>query len=58
MWNQGKLSEAEPLAGEALKVRRQVLGGNHPGALFSIHSPSTLLRDQGKLNKAEQLHGL
>ena len=56
LYDQGKLSEAEPLYREALEGRRRTLGDTHPGTLVSINNLGKLLYTQGKLSEAEPLY--
>ena len=53
--DQGKLSEAEPLYREALKVSRRTLGDTHSNTLSGINNLGGLLQYQGKLSEAEPL---
>src|SRR5206468_1514543 len=53
---QGRLAEAETLAGQALALSRKVLGQAHQGVLPSLNTLAAVLQDQGKLAEAEQLY--
>ena len=46
---QGKLSEAEPLTRECLKIMRKVHGNEHPLLAGSLNNLAALLRDQVRL---------
>ena len=52
---QGRLSEAEPLAREALEMRRRALPAGHPDIATSLNNLAVLLEAQGKVNEAEPL---
>ena len=53
--DQGKLSEAEPLFRDALRLRRETLGETHPDTLQSMTNLARLLQAQGKLREAQPL---
>ena len=56
LYDQGKLSEAEPLHLEALRGRRETLGETHPSTLASLNNLAIVLKTQGKLSEAEPLY--
>lgn len=51
----GKSREAEPLYVEALRLRREVLGGKHPSTLASLNNYAGVLDDLGRAGEAEPL---
>ncbi len=53
--NLGLYELAEPLLREALKVRRQVLGGDHPAVAQSLNNLGVVLRQRGDYDGAEPL---
>jgi len=55
LYDQGKLSKAEPLFKEALEGRRRTLDNTHCETLTSINNLGMLLHHQGKLSEAEPL---
>ncbi|MEI7855530.1 MAG: CHAT domain-containing tetratricopeptide repeat protein, partial [Planctomycetota bacterium] len=55
LFSQGKYAEATPLAIEALKIRREVLGDKHPNTAGSINNLAQLYADQAQYAKAEPL---
>jgi len=54
--SQGKYDEAEPLYVECLRMRREVLGDNHPDTLSSMNNLAVLYKSQGKYDEAEPLY--
>ena len=56
LYDQEKMSEAEPLFREAVDAQRRTLGDTHPSTLASISNLGALLQDQGKLSEAETLY--
>ena len=54
--SQGKYAEATPLAIEALKITREVLGDNHPRTATSINNLALLYFNQAQYAKAEPLY--
>jgi tetratricopeptide (TPR) repeat protein len=53
--NQGKYEEAEPLFIQALELRKQLLGENHPDTASSLSNLASLYYSQGKYEEAEPL---
>ncbi|AOX01453.1 hypothetical protein BJP34_20195 [Moorena producens PAL-8-15-08-1] len=53
---QGKYSEAIPLAQEALIIRQQVLGEEHADVAESLNNLGELYREMGKYQQAEPLY--
>lgn len=49
-------SQAEPLYQQALAIRRQTLGLNHPDIAESLNNLAELYRTQGNYEQAEPLH--
>ena len=45
----GKLSEAEPLFMEAMRMQRSTLGDDHPGTLTRMSNLASLLQEQGNV---------
>jgi tetratricopeptide (TPR) repeat protein len=56
LYNQGRFSEAIPLAQRALSIREKALGANHPNVANSLNNLAALYRAQGLHAKAEPLH--
>ncbi|KAK3938097.1 kinesin light chain [Diplogelasinospora grovesii] len=52
----GKYQDAEELYRQALKLRTQVLGAEHPSTLVSMNNLALVLNSQGKYEEAETLH--
>ncbi|NEO19175.1 MULTISPECIES: tetratricopeptide repeat protein [unclassified Moorena] len=52
---QGKYSEAIPLAQEALRIRQQVLGEEHADVATSLNHLAALYREMGRYQQAEPL---
>ena len=53
---QGKYSEAIPLAERVLRIRQQVLGQEHPDVATSINNLALLYESQGRYTEAEPLY--
>jgi len=51
-FSQGKYEQALPLYQEALKIREQVLGKQHPDYAGSLNNLATLYYSQGEVDKA------
>jgi tetratricopeptide (TPR) repeat protein len=56
LYNQGRSSEAIPLALRALTIREKALGPNHPDVAVSLNNLAELYRAQGRYADAEALH--
>ena len=56
LFSQRKYAEATPLAIEALKIRREVLGDKHPDTATSINNLAQLYSGQAQYAKAEPLY--
>jgi CHAT domain-containing protein/Tfp pilus assembly protein PilF len=56
LYNQGKYSEAIPLAERLLSIRRKVLGNEHPDVATSLHNLAFLYASQGRYSEAEPLY--
>ncbi|KAK4181990.1 hypothetical protein QBC35DRAFT_479490, partial [Podospora australis] len=52
----GKYEEAEAMHRQALKLRTQVLGAEHPSTLTSMNNLALVLNSQGKYEEAEAMH--
>jgi small GTP-binding protein len=52
---QGQYQQAEPLWKEALEIRKQVLGTNHPDYAGSLNNLAALYKSQGRYEEAEPL---
>ena len=52
---QGKLSEAEPLAREAFAMRRKILGDENPDTVESLKGLIDVLQQEGKSAEADNL---
>jgi tetratricopeptide (TPR) repeat protein len=52
---QGQYQQAEPLYLEALEIRKQVLGTNHPDYATSLNNLANLYREQGRYEQAAPL---
>ncbi|MDZ8227763.1 tetratricopeptide repeat protein, partial [Nostoc sp. ChiVER01] len=53
--SQGRYSEAEPLFIQALALRRQLLGDEHPNVATSLNNLANLYYSQGRYSEAEPL---
>ncbi|RYP64947.1 hypothetical protein DL770_009102 [Monosporascus sp. CRB-9-2] len=53
--SQGKYDEAEQMHRQALALKEEVLGREHPSTLTSINNLAKTLRYQGKKDEAEQV---
>nr|NCR60363.1 CHAT domain-containing protein [Microcystis aeruginosa LL13-06] len=51
-----RYSEAEPLYKEALAIRKQQLGDNHPDTATSLNNLAALYESQGRYSEAEPLY--
>ncbi|MFM7795002.1 MAG: tetratricopeptide repeat protein, partial [Microcystis panniformis] len=49
-------TEAEPLLLEALDLKKQLLGDNHPSVALSLNNLAGLYNSQGRYTEAEPLH--
>jgi tetratricopeptide (TPR) repeat protein len=56
LYNQGRFSEALPLAQRALTIREKALGPNHPEVAVSVNSLADLYAVQGRYADAEPLY--
>ncbi|TRU11576.1 MAG: tetratricopeptide repeat protein, partial [Microcystis aeruginosa Ma_MB_F_20061100_S19] len=54
--SQGRYTEAEPLYLEALDLRKQLLGDNHPDVAQSLNNLAYLYQSQGRYKEAEPLY--
>ena len=54
--SQGRYSEAEPLYIQALALKRQLLGEEHPDVATSLNNLAALYRSQGRYSEAEPLY--
>jgi uncharacterized protein YjbI with pentapeptide repeats/DNA-binding NarL/FixJ family response regulator len=54
--SQGRYSEAEPLLLQALQIRQQQLGPEHPDTAMSLNNLAGLYRSQGRYSEAESLY--
>ena len=54
--NIGECAKAEPLYQEALRIRRKVLGSEHPDTALSLNNLAVLYVDMGEYPKAEPLY--
>ena len=55
-YSQGRYEEAEPLYLEALDLRKQLLGDNHPDVAQSLNNLAYLYQSQGRYTEAEPLY--
>ncbi|GCA72242.1 photosystem I assembly protein Ycf3 [Microcystis aeruginosa NIES-2519] len=55
LYQQGKYNEAIPLAQQALAIRKQQLGDNHPLTVAILNSLAALYYSQGRYSDAEPL---
>ncbi|MFM6404221.1 MAG: tetratricopeptide repeat protein, partial [Microcystis sp.] len=53
--SQGRYKEAEPLYLQALDLRKQLLGDNHPHVALSLNNLAGLYYYQGRYTEAEPL---
>jgi hypothetical protein len=53
---QSKYEEAEEIHRQALRLRKTVLGKEHPSTLTSVDNLALALRPQGKYEEAEEMH--
>ncbi|PWY91688.1 hypothetical protein BO94DRAFT_377484 [Aspergillus sclerotioniger CBS 115572] len=51
-WNQGRWKKAEELGVQVLKLRKQVLGPEHPSTLASMANLAFTWKGQGKVKNA------
>jgi CHAT domain-containing protein len=56
LYQQGKYNEAIPLAEQALAIRKQQLGDNHPDTATSLNNLAGLYESQGRYSEAEPLY--
>ena len=56
LYNQGRSSEAIPLALRALAIREKALGPDHPDVAVSLNNLAELYRAQGRYAEGEPLH--
>ena len=56
LYQQGKYNEAIPLAEQALAIRKQQLGDNHPDTAQSLNNLAGLYQSQGRYSEAEPLY--
>ncbi|WP_287742819.1 CHAT domain-containing protein [Microcystis sp. M169S2] len=56
LYQQGKYNEAIPLAEQALAIRKQQLGENHPDSASSLNNLAGLYESQGRYSEAEPLY--
>ncbi|WP_397327044.1 tetratricopeptide repeat protein [Nostoc sp. FACHB-110] len=54
--NEGKYSEAIPLAERVLAIRKQILGEEHPDVAGSLNNLAALYKSQGRYADAEPLY--
>ncbi|GCE60930.1 photosystem I assembly protein Ycf3 [Microcystis aeruginosa NIES-4285] len=54
--SQGRYSEAEPLYKQALAIRKQQLGDNHPDTATSLNNLAVFYQSQGRYSEAEPLY--
>ena len=50
-----KLPEAEKAHGQALAIRRRLLGENNPDTATSLNDLAAVYRDEGRLKEAEPM---
>ena len=53
---QGRWNEAEKLNADAMELRKQLLGAEHPDTLRSMGNLAATYSKQGRLEKAETLN--
>ena len=56
LYQQGKYSDVIPLAQEALRIRQQVLGDEHPYVALSLNNLAVLYFELGRYSEAELLY--
>jgi tetratricopeptide (TPR) repeat protein len=56
LYEQGQYQEAEPLLTQALAIREQTLGSEHPDVATSLNHLAELYREQAKYEQAEPLY--
>ena len=56
LYQQGRFSEAEPYAKEAIRLSTEELSPEHPHTAAFINNLALLYQDQGKYYEAEPLH--
>jgi Flp pilus assembly protein TadD len=56
LYNQGRYSEAIPLAQRALAIREKTLGPDHSDVVFSLNNLAMLYHKQGRYSDAEPLY--
>ncbi|MCZ8200240.1 CHAT domain-containing protein [Microcystis sp. LE19-55.1A] len=56
LYQQGKYNEAIPLAEQALAIRKQQLGDNHPSTATSLNNLAFLYQSQGRYSEAEPFY--
>ncbi|NEP51209.1 MAG: tetratricopeptide repeat protein [Moorea sp. SIO3C2] len=56
LYEQGKYSEAIPLAERALEIRQEILGEEHRDVATSLNNLALLYKSQGKYAEAELRH--
>jgi tetratricopeptide (TPR) repeat protein len=54
--NLGRYEVAAEMEGEALTIRQELLGQNHPHTLISMNNLGSVLEYQGKYEHAEEMH--
>jgi len=52
----GLYAKAQPLLSQALEIRRQALGPDHPDTLMTMLTLGNVLSDQGKSSEADKLY--
>ena len=55
LFEEGNLTEAQPLLYKALQDRRSFLGSTHPDTLTAMNNYASLLKAPGKLSEAGPL---
>jgi len=56
LYNQGRYSEAMPLAQRALAILEKALGPNHPSVAVSLNNLAELYQAEGRYAEAEPLY--
>ena len=54
MWDQGHLTAARARFENALAIREQVLGPEHPDTATSLNNLASLFQSQGRLSEAHE----